>query len=139
MIIDASVLLSAFFTDEAQAQAQAIMHAHASGRERLRAPALLVYDISNAVWQAERRGRITGAQVNEILQAVAALEIELIPQAWGEMLTLARQYICSAYDVAYLVLAERLGEQLITADLRLYNAVKGKLDWVVWIGDYLNE
>jgi predicted nucleic acid-binding protein len=35
-----------------------------------------------------------------------------------------------------MILAERLGEQLITGDLRLYNAVLPALDWVVWIGDY---
>ena len=139
MIIDASVLLSAFFPDEAQAQAQAILHAHASGRGRLRAPILLVYEISNAIWQAERRGRITSAQVDEILQSVAALDIELLPVDWGEMLPLARQYNRSAYDAAYLVLAESLDDQFITGDQRLYNAVKGKLDWVVWIGDYPYE
>ncbi len=39
-------------TDEAQAQAQAILHAHAAGRGRLKAPMLVVYEVSNAVWQA---------------------------------------------------------------------------------------
>jgi hypothetical protein len=38
MIVDASVLLSAFFPDEAQAQAQAVLRQHAAGRERLKAP-----------------------------------------------------------------------------------------------------
>jgi predicted nucleic acid-binding protein len=139
MIIDASVLLSAFFPDESQAQAQAILHAHATGRERLKAPMLVVYEVSNAVWQAERRGRITSAQADEILQTVAALDLELLPLEWGEMLPLARQYGRSAYDAAYLTLAQRAGEALVTGDKRLYNAVKGKLDWVIWMGDHLDE
>ncbi|MBN2387232.1 MAG: type II toxin-antitoxin system VapC family toxin [Anaerolineales bacterium] len=139
MIIDASVLLSAFFPDEAQAQAQAILYAHASGQGRLKAPTLVAYEVSNAVWQAERRGRITSAQADEIMQTVAGLEIELLPLDWGEMLPLARQYKRSAYDAAYLTLAQRAGETLVTGDLHLYSAVKGKLDWVVWIGDYRDE
>ena len=139
MIIDASVLLSAFFPDEAQVQAQAILHAHAANQERLKAPMLVVYEVGNAVWQAERRGRITSAQVDEIMQTVAGLDIELLPLEWGEMLPLARRYECSACDAAYLTLAQRTGESLVTGDKRLYNAVKGKLDWVVWLGDYLHE
>ena len=135
MILDASVLLSAFFPDEAQPQAQILLRQHASGQVRLKAPTLLLYEVSNAVWQAERRGRITGAQADEILQAAAALQIELLSLEWGEMLPLARRYGRSAYDAAYLTLAERCGEALVTGDERLYNAVHAELDWVVWIGN----
>jgi predicted nucleic acid-binding protein len=136
MIADASVLLCAFFPDEAQAQAQALLRDHAAGRERLRAPTLIVYEVTNAVWQAERRGRISSAQADQILQAAAGLEIELLPLDWGESLPLARQFNRSAYDAAYLRLAERLNERLITADERLYNAVHLKLKWVEWLGNY---
>lgn len=136
MIVDASVLLSAFFPDEAQAQAQAVLRQHAAGRERLKAPALIVYEVTNAVWQAERRGRISGTQAEEILQAALGLDIELLPLNWGESLPLARRFGRSAYDAAYLALAERLGESMITADERLYNAVHSKLKWVLWLGDY---
>lgn len=136
MIVDASVLLSAFFPDEAQAQAQAVLRQHAAGRERLKAPALIVYEVTNAVWQAERRGRISGAQAEEILQAASGLDIELLPLNWGESLPLARRFGRSAYEAAYLTLAERQGESLITADERLYNAVHPKLKWVLWLGGY---
>ena len=139
MIVDASVLLGAFFPDEAQPQAQLLLHLHASGQVRLKAPALLLYEVSNAVWQAERRGRIAQAQADEVLQTASALQIELLALEWGEMLPLARDFGRSAYDAAYLTLAERSGEQLVTGDKRLYNAVHPKLDWVVWIGDYRQE
>jgi len=136
MILDASVLLSAFFPDETQEQAQSVLREHEAGRVLLKAPALLTYEVTNAVWQAERRGRISSAQTNEILKAAAGLDIELFPLEWGESLPLARRFGRSAYDAAYLTLAERLGETLITGDLRLYNAVHPAMGWVVWIGDY---
>ena len=139
MIVDASVLLCAFFPDETQAQAQALLRDHAAGRERLRAPTLVVYEVTNAVWQAERRGRISGTQADQILKAAAGLEIELLPLDWGESLPLVRQFNRSAYDAAYLRLAERLNERLITADERLYNAVHSKLKWVEWLGNHNAE
>lgn len=139
MILDASVLLSAFFPDEAQTQAQAVLRGHASGQVRLKSPTLLTYEVTNAVWQAERRGRILKTQANEILQAASGLDIELLPIQWGESLPLARRFERSAYDAAYLTLAERLGEPFITADERLFNAVHSKLKWVQWIEDYSNS
>jgi len=139
MIVDASVLLCAFFPDEAQAQAQAVLREHAAGRERLKAPALIVYEVTNAVWQAERRRRISPAQSDEILQAASGLDIQLLPPHWGEGLPLARRFDRSAYDAAYLALAEQLGEKMMTADKRLYNAVHSKLRWVLWVGDYHHE
>lgn len=139
MIVDASVLLCAFFPDEAQAQAQAVLREHAAGREQLKAPAFIVYEVTNAVWQAERRRRISPAQSDEILQAASGLDIQLHPSHWGESLPMARRFDRSAYDAAYLALAEQLGEKMMTADKRLYNAVHSKLRWVLWVGDYHYE
>jgi predicted nucleic acid-binding protein len=136
MIIDASVVLRAFFPDESQKQAQAVIREHTAGSLRLKAPALLPYELSNAVWQAERRERITRAQADEIIQAIIGLDIEVVPQDWGEMLPVARRFNLSAYDAAYLSLAEKTGEPLVTGDARLFNAVHPNLDQVLWIGDY---
>jgi len=136
MIIDASVMLSAFFPDEAQAQAQAVIREHVAGRLLLKAPALLPYELSNAVWQVERRGRISRLQADDLIQAFAGLEIEIVPQEWGEMLPLARRFNRSAYDAAYLALAQKTGEPLITGDDRLYNAIRGEFEHLLWIGEY---
>jgi len=136
MIVDASVVLRAFFPDEAQSQAQAVIREHVAKRINLKAPALLPYELSNAVWQAERRGRISREQSEEILAAMTGLEIDIVGQTWGEMLPLARKFGRSAYDAAYLALGQATGEPLITGDKRLYNAVHNQLDWVIWIEDY---
>ncbi len=136
MIFDASVVLAAFFPDESQPQAQAIIREHVAGRIRLTAPNLLVYELTNSVWMAERRGRITPAQAEAILGAVAGLDIALEPVMWAQLLEMARLVGCSAYDAAYLGLARVKNEPLITGDARLYRAASQKLDWVSWIGDY---
>jgi predicted nucleic acid-binding protein len=52
------------------------------------------------------------------------------------MLALAQRFDRSAYDAAYLALAEATGQEMITGDERLYRAVERELAWVRWIGDY---
>jgi predicted nucleic acid-binding protein len=133
MIIDASVVLRAFFPDEEQAQAQALIRDHVSGRVRLAAPTLIMYEVTNAVVQAIRRGRLSDEDGEAILVAFEGLGIETEPVAWRQILPLAHRFDRSAYDAAYLALAEARDEPLITGDLRLYNAVRDQLDWVRWI------
>jgi predicted nucleic acid-binding protein len=139
MIIDASILLCALFPDEAQRQAQRLVRDHAAGRLQLKAPSLLPYEIANAVWLAERRGRIDHSQADQILETVDGLDIKILEVGWVELMPFARQYQRTAYDAAYLALAHAQQQQLITADLRLYNAVHADLAWVRWIGDYTSE
>lgn len=126
MIIDASALLCAFFQDEAQEAAQTLLREHAAGRIRLSAPTLLIYEANNAVWQAERRGRIARKQADEILQAIHSLQIGFYQPEWVVVLAVARKYNCSAYDAAYLALAHQLDKDLITADERFFNIAAEK-------------
>jgi predicted nucleic acid-binding protein len=135
MILDANVVLRAYFPDEDQAKAQALIRDHVSGRVQLIAPTLLVYEFTNAILQAVRRRRITAEEGEAILGSFEGLAIQMEPVSWQQMLPLAHQFDRSAYDAAYLALAEAKQVPLVTGDLRLYNAVRDSLDWVRWIGD----
>ncbi len=136
MIVDASVFLRAFFPDEEQERAQALIRDHVIGHLALEAPDLLLYEVTNAVVQAQRRGRVTDEQAEDILSSFEGLGIALKPVSWQDMFAIALKFDRSAYDAAYLALAEATGQSLITADLRLYNAVHDRLTWVKWVGDY---
>jgi predicted nucleic acid-binding protein len=136
VIVDANVILSAFFPDEEQAQAQALIRDHVIGHVELTAPNLLLYEVTNAVIQARRQGRVSDRQAEDILSSFEKLSITLKPVAWQRMLPLALRFDRSAYDAAYLALAEVAGQPLVTGDRRMYNAVHEHLDWVQWLGDY---
>jgi len=136
VIVDASVILSAFFPDEQQAQAQALIRDHVIGRVELIAPSLLLYEVTNAVVCATRRGRINNEQAKSILSSFEGLRIALRPVTWQHMLPLARRFHRTAYDAAYLALADTSDQPLCTGDSRLYNAVRQHLDHVLWIEDY---
>ena len=137
MIIDAGVVLRGFFPDEeGQAAAQAILHAYVQEEIELQAPTLLPYELINAILQAVRRERIDPAKGKEILTAYFDLGIRTVQVSWQRVFDLACAYGRSAYDGAYLALAEETGSKLVTGDRRLYNAVKDHLPWVLWIGNY---
>ena len=140
MIVDASVVLRGFFPDEeGHAKAQALIRAYAQGEIELHAPTLLPYEVTNAVLQAIRRDRISPEKGREILTAFEGLGIPTVDVSWQQTLELAHTYDRSAYDGAYLALAEETGSKLVTGDRRLYNAVKDRLPWVLWIEDYPPE
>jgi predicted nucleic acid-binding protein len=134
VIVDASVILQAFFPDEVQVQAQALIREHVSGHVRLVAPMLLLYEVTNAVVQAVRRGRVNAEEGEAILAAFEGLGIEMEAVAWRRVLALAQRFDRSAYGAAYLALAEARGEPLATGDRRLYQAVRDQLAWVRWVG-----
>jgi predicted nucleic acid-binding protein len=136
VIVDASVILRAFFPDEEQERAQALIRDHVIGQVQLEAPDLLLCEVSNAVVQARRRGRLTDEQAEDILSSVEGLGITLRPVDWRQMVPIAMRFDRSAYDAAYLALAEADAQPLITGDARMYNAVREHLPHVRWIGDY---
>lgn len=134
MVIDASVILRGFFPDEAgQAEAQALIRAYAQQEVELVAPTLLPYEVTNAILQAVTRDRIDLETGREILTAFQALGIPTTEVPRHRALALAHAHDRSAYDGAYLALAEETGGELVTGDRRLHNAVKDHLPWVLWI------
>lgn len=140
MIVDASVVLRGFFPDEeGHARAQALIRAYAQEEIELHAPTLLPYEVTNAVLQAIRRDRISPEKGREILTAFEGLGIPTVDVSWQQTLELARTYGQSAYDGAYLALAEESESKLVTGDRRLYNVVKDRLPWVLWIEDCVPE
>jgi predicted nucleic acid-binding protein len=137
MVIDASVVLRAFFPDEeGQTQAQALVRAYVLELVEVVAPTLLPYEVTNAVLQAVRRERIELEVAKSILATFEDLEIPTVEPKPSQTLALAHHHNRSAYDAAYLALAQERGTQLVTGDRHLYNAVRDQLPWVIWIGEY---
>jgi len=137
VIVDASVVLTAFLSDEMhQDEAHAVVQAHITDEAPLAAPTLLEYEVSNALLQATRQARITQQHASDILNAFARLSIDLQPIPPQVMFDLANALGRSAYDASYLALAQLRDQPLITADRKLYNAVHKQFDLILWIGDY---
>ena len=86
------------------------------------------FEVTNALLDAERRGRVNAAQQAEFLERLRQLpiHIEHRPAVWlgQQILPLARVHRLTAYDAAYLELASREGMPLATMDDDLKTAAR---------------
>lgn len=137
-VVDASVMLKWQFDDEDGVdRALALRDDYLiAGDVTLHAPVLLVYEITNAVHAATRRARLSDEVADAALDNLLACAVALHPPDGARMLALARQFGISAYDAAYVAVAEHLHADLWTADRPLHRAVSGELGWVRQIEDY---
>jgi len=126
VVIDSSIALSWCFEDEASPETDRLF-------ERVRddgaiVPGLWHLELGNVLLQAEKRGRISAADVAMRLDLIAELPISTDPEttvrAWREILTVARAERLTTYDATYLELAMRRGLPLLTKDGELLSAAK---------------
>lgn len=138
LVIDASVMLKWQLNDEDHIeQALALRNDYLiHERVALVAPTLLTYELTNGLSRAERRERLADGVADEALAMLLACAVRLERPVPGRLLETARRYAITAYDAAYVALAEQRGSELWTADRPLYEAAGGSQPLVRWIGDY---
>ena len=126
VVVDASVLLKAYFRDEhGHDAAQELVKFYARGDYNFIAPSLITYELMNACSIAHRKGRINLDLAKEILEEMLSLEIkkEDVEPLRERILDISSQYNRSAYDASYIALAEAEKCNFITADEKLYRTV----------------
>jgi predicted nucleic acid-binding protein len=102
-------------------------------RRQLAAPALLYYEVTNALYRYQRLGFMSLAAVRLGLKAALALPLHLYGEAdlqWRALELAGRLGLAAAYDAQYLALAEWLGGEFWTTDRRLAHAAQPILPWV---------
>jgi predicted nucleic acid-binding protein len=122
IVADATVLAAALFGEAEQDEAVALLQ----GRT-LAAPHLVDCEITNVALMKMRRGRLAQAAVAASLEAYAGLAIERHAIHPVAVLALASRYGLTAYDAAYLWLAEQLEAPLATFDAALARAAQTHL------------
>ena len=123
-VVDASVTLAWCFEDEASPQTEAILDLLSDDSAVV--PSLWELEVSNVLLLGERRRRLSESQTARFVALLGQLPI-LVDSANVDMeavLAVGRHHGLTAYDAAYLVLAEREGVPLATLDTKLRNAAR---------------
>jgi predicted nucleic acid-binding protein len=93
-----------------------------SGNETLHAPHLLDLEVTQVLRRLALQGVVSAHRANEAVHDLLDLRITryphmvLLPRVWQ------LRHNFSAYDAAYIVLAEKLGAAIVTRDARLASA-----------------
>lgn len=125
-VLDASITLAWCFSDEATPTTTALL-------ERLEfesaiVPELWPLEVGNILIAAEKRKRISYANIKEFLALLESLDIQIdtetASKGFSDIIFLAHSEKLTTYDAAYLELAMRYGLPLATKDTALVRAAK---------------
>src|SRR4030066_358045 len=137
--IDSGVLLKAYFPDETgHAEAQSLIGDYARGNITFHAPNLIAYEIINACLVASRMARFPKERAKELMGEMLGIEIarEDIEPLKERIFDISTKHNISAYDGAYIAVAESKHIPFLTADKKLFNNLKHYYSFVKWIEDY---
>lgn len=127
-VVDASFLARLLLPDEADPATDPIVIG--IGNAPLTSPLITQVELMNIMLVSLRRGRITEAEIESLLDRGDRLSLVLQPALSRdqrlETLRLARIYTLTAYDAAYLELAMRLQLPLASLDRQLLAAAKAE-------------
>lgn len=119
IVVDASTMLDWVLHTSAGIQLEQRIYAQS---ESLHAPHLLDLELTQVLRRLVREGRISAERAEEALEDLASARIaryphyHLLPRIWQ-----LRDNV-TAYDAAYVALAERLDATLVTRDRKLSGA-----------------
>ena len=92
------------------------------------APRLLLEEVANALLTGIRRERWSGPEADDAFDLLSRLPVELVdtPDDFSRAWDLARRYDQHPfYDMVYVATAERVQQQLVTADRALVTRLRG--------------
>ncbi len=114
LVMDASVPCKWYLDEDESDRAQAIL----DGDELLVAPALLLAEVGNVLWQRLRKGQIQPRQADEVVTHLPDVFLALVEtrELLVEAVAIARNLDHPIYDCFYLALTKRWNAPLITAD-----------------------
>ena len=124
IVLDASAAIDWLLQTSAGQRIEKRIYSH---NESLHTPHLLDLEVTQVLRRMVREGAITAHRADEAIRDLLDLRITryphfvLLPRIWR------LRHNFSAYDAAYIVLAEQLGAALITRDGRLASAPRHAL------------
>ncbi len=128
-VLDSSLAIAFLLEDESTPETDDVLDSLGEDSQAF-TPALWRWETGNALIVAQRRKRITQADVHRYVTALDTLPIAVDENswhaAWNATLLLAQKHQLSIYDAAYLELSVRRGVHLASLDTELRKAAKAE-------------
>lgn len=141
VVVDTSIVIKWIIKESDSDIAMALLADWTNTAVAVIAPAILAYEVTNALYQRVRREEITILQAQQLLSTVFLSDITILFSQSQHISTRAielahRFRLPATYDAQYLALAESQGCELWTADTKMWRAVKEQIPWVHHMNDY---
>jgi predicted nucleic acid-binding protein len=142
VVIDTNIAIKWVITKESGAEtAKALLADCIMKKTTMLAPALLLYESSNVLYQKARKQEITFEEAKKAMRSIQRTELVLMFLQESFLATrvmeLAKAYSLPAtYDLYFLALAESENCELWTADSKMCRAMQGKISWVRDLSEY---
>jgi predicted nucleic acid-binding protein len=141
VVVDASIAIKWTINEPDSSTALALLVNWTDRGIEVLAPALLAYEVTNALYRRVRKGDLPFEDarrgLTEVIFKVVGFNFPENSDLNMRAMELGQRFgLPAAYDSHYLALAESKECELWTADTRLWNSTGGKLPWLRWLGDY---
>lgn len=127
VVLDSNVAVALALDTERAPAVEGRLRAWEEAKEALHAPSLFRFEVASALTRSIVAGKIDSADAKVAWQRIVAIEISLHGLVDGPAVIAVARALKreSAYDAAYVALAQQLGAELWTLDGPLYRNAAG--------------
>lgn len=131
-VLNASVMIKWFIPEIYSEQATLLQNTQ---YRNLHTPDFAQLECTNILSKKVRRKELQLNEANQIQELLLQMPVQMYP--WQDLLLqagqVAHETYRSVYDCLYLVLAKQLKGKMVTADKKLYMALKDTKNWSVYL------
>lgn len=139
LVVDANVIAKLYLRDEQYIdKADLLFDRFQKGNVDLIAPQVITYEVPAAIKKGAARVRASEETWKDAIESFESLGLVVVDDsdAKYDATRLAMNYSIGYYDALYMLLAEDLGCQLVTADDKLWRNLHGRVRYLVLLASY---
>jgi predicted nucleic acid-binding protein len=123
--IDTNIAVKLFIPDPLSAKAETLFRSLRQVQSQFFVPDLFYIELTNVLWKYVRANQYPADQVKVALQRIQALPLNVTAtkDLMLDAIDLSLKHGISAYDAAYVALAQRMSVPLLTLDNKLFTAL----------------